>query len=295
MCDIKVSIIIVNYNTPELTANCIDSIIYNVKSCNYEIVVIDNASKDNSVEFFKSKFKEAIKLIESPENLGFGRANNLGVTKSNGEFLFFLNSDTILENDPFPFFFEAYNSLDRVGFLGGYLIDGNKNPSSSGGRVYSIKKDLGRAYSRWIRKKYSLEVIPTDKVTKVDFVIGADMFVRKVVFDYLGGFDPNIFMYLEEVKLCNLALQRGFINYIIPGPMIVHLEKKSSQSQFARVHYTSSLMYCIKEQSNSFTFRCFQIAYLISKLPLLLNIYNFKYNLEYVASIIQYNKYLVNK
>ena len=295
MNDIKISIIIVNFNTPNLVINCIESIFHNVHSCKYEIIVIDNASIDESVKIIRARFLESIKVIESTVNLGFGRANNLGVKHASGDFLFLLNSDTLLENDPFPYFIEAYENSDNVAFLGGYLIDGDRKPCSSGGRGYSIKKDLGRAYSRWIGKKYTLDVKPSDQVTKVDFVIGADMFIRKSTFELLGGFDPRIFMYLEEVKLCMLALEKGFNNYIIPGPQIIHLEKRSSRTQFARIHYTASLMYCIKQKSNSLVFRLFQLTYLISKIPLLLNFLNFKRNIEYVRSIIYYKKYLVKQ
>jgi len=112
-----VSVILINYNAGQITCNCIESIYKQVKSCDYEIIVVDNASADNSVERIKSSHP-AVKLIQSDENLGFGRANNLGVTNAKGEFVFLLNNDTILKNDPFPYFFKHFENEPSTGIVG---------------------------------------------------------------------------------------------------------------------------------------------------------------------------------
>ena len=106
MNDILVSIIIVNYNTCALTCACIDSIFQNVHSCKFEVILVDNASSDNSVVEIKRRYESSVKLVASDYNLGFGRANNWGTKHASGQYLFLLNSDTVLRNDPFPYFLE---------------------------------------------------------------------------------------------------------------------------------------------------------------------------------------------
>src|SRR3989344_4336914 len=95
---IDLSIIIVSYNTKDFIGECIDSIKKNTKNLNYEIIVVDNASSDNSLEMLKTKFPDVI-LVESKENIGFSKANNLGVEKSKGKYVLFLNPDTVIYKD----------------------------------------------------------------------------------------------------------------------------------------------------------------------------------------------------
>lgn len=144
-----VSIIIVNYNTCKLTSECINSIYEKVHSCKYEIIVVDNASVDNSAAAIKRKYPEVI-LITSRKNLGFGRANNLGAKYAKGEYLFLLNSDTVLNNDPFPYFIDFSEKHNKkLGAIGTYLRDGQGEYSKSGGTFYSISKYLITALKKW--------------------------------------------------------------------------------------------------------------------------------------------------
>ncbi|MDE6753642.1 MAG: glycosyltransferase family 2 protein [Muribaculaceae bacterium] len=291
---IIVSFIIINYKTPDLTNNCIESIIQNVRNIPYEIVVVDNNSEDNSITKIREKYNTIV-LIESHENLGFGRANNLGAEYAQGKFLFLLNSDTIVKNNPLEWFIKFYESNSNVGAIGSYLHDGEGKYTLSGGKTYSIKKYLKialRGILRITSTKY--EVPCEEKPQKVDYVIGADLFIRKQLFHSIGGFDPNIFMYFEDVELCKRLTDEGFQNYIIPGPDIIHFVKSSSTSQFARVYNTASLMYCIRKNTGSFKFRLFQFIYLLLKLPILLRLSSFKKEWEYISSIYKYKKYLVN-
>src|SRR5690348_12526562 len=122
----NVSIIIVNYNTKDLLSNCIGSIYSNTKDVDFEIIIVDNASIDGSQELIKEKFPEVV-LIESEVNLGFGKANNLGAEFAKGDYLFLLNSDTILQNNAVFYFLDFYkkNNNLNIGCLGGMLVDEN--------------------------------------------------------------------------------------------------------------------------------------------------------------------------
>lgn len=119
-----VSIIIVNYNTRQLLANCLASIFKETRDVSYEVIVVDNASSDGSRDFICLLYPQVI-WINSGENLGFGRANNLGVKNAKGEYLFFLNSDTILLNNAIKVFWEYVHmhANDRLGVIGGWLLD----------------------------------------------------------------------------------------------------------------------------------------------------------------------------
>lgn len=297
--NIRVSIIIINYNTLALTLQCIESIYAQVESVLFEIIVVDNASSANDLEEIKKQFPNVI-CIQSDENLGFGRANNLGAQHAKGEYLFFLNSDTILLNDPFGYFFDyIHNSADKkIGVLGAFLLDGDGNKTPSGGTMYSMKKYLSNALRRLLGQHHKKEVdYDVDRDFPVDYVIGADFFIQKELFLSLGGFDPNIFMYIEEIELCRRINLCGYQSFLIKGPDIRHLVKASSSSQFARVYYTASLMYCIKKTGVScLRFNLFRFAYFCLKFPVVfVKEHSMKENCEYLCSIFRYKKYLVQQ
>lgn len=290
-----ISIIIVNYNTPDLTISCIKSIIEHVR-IDFEIIVVDNHSCDDSIEKLKSNCGQEIILIESPENLGFGRANNLGATYAKGKYLFLLNSDTVLNNDPFKWFIPFYESSSEIGAIGAYLKDGRGEYTLSGGKTFSIRKYLKIALRGLLRKRNNKFEAPLkDEIQEVDYVIGADLFISKNLFRKSGGFDQNIFMYFEDVELCRKLVDKGFKNYLIPGPQIVHFVKSSSTSQFARVYNTASLMYCIRKSTSFLKFKIFQISYFLLKMPILLRLHSFKKEWEYITTIFQYKKYLTHQ
>ena len=290
----EISIIIVNYNTVKLTSDCIRSILDNVES-NYEIIVVDNASDDNSATILAHRFPDII-MVESDINLGFGRANNLGAKYARGKYLFLLNSDTILHNDPFPYFLKFSEHYNDIGALGTYLFDGSGDYCQSGGKFYSVSKYLKLALLRLIGKHSKAEVPLNSNNIEVPYVIGADMFIRKDLFNSIGGFDDNIFMYFEDVELCKRLFGLGYRSYLVNGPAITHLVKSSSTSQFSRLHNTASLMYCIRKDEGVLKFRFFQIAFFLLKFPILIvQPTNLKNNCEYLSSIFNYKKYLVKK
>lgn len=291
---IFVSIIIVNYKTPLLTIACIESIFENIGSYGFEVIVVDNASGDNSTNLIKQHFGNTIKLIQSSENLGFGRANNLGVQNSCGDYLFFLNSDTIVKNDPFKYFIPFYESISDVGAIGCYLLDGSGMYTLSGGKTYSARKYLKIAFNGLIRRKSPVEVPYSEYLVSADYIIGADLFIKNDLFHKVGCFNPKIFMYFEDVELCERIRDLGKVNYILPGPKIIHLVKSSSTSQFSRVYNTASLMFCLRQKMKPLHFRLFQLMYFILKSPLLLKFHNLVHEYQYLSTIYNYKKYLVH-
>lgn len=224
-----VSIIIVNYNTCLLTKNCIESIFKKTVGVSYEIILVDNASTDDSFNVFSKDNK--IKYIYSQENLGFGRANNLGLEKANGDYILFLNSDTILINDAISILYSYINEHPECGAVGGNLYDIKGLPIFSFQRTFpTISKDLFPHIYRLIsRIKYKNNSVHnfTMEPMSVCHISGADLMVRKKVLDKIGSFNPKFFMYYEETELCHRIYSSGLQLVSVPDAKISHLVGKS--------------------------------------------------------------------
>ena len=121
----QVSVIIVNFNTRELLRNCLNSIYSQTKDISFEVIVSDNGSVDGSVEMLRSDFPQVI-LVDNKANLGFGTANNKGLDVAKGEFVFYLNSDTLLLNNAIKIFYDYWkqHESEQLGALGCNLVDG---------------------------------------------------------------------------------------------------------------------------------------------------------------------------
>lgn len=223
-----VSIIIVNYNTKQLLADCLATVFEKTKDVAYEVIVVDNASIDDSEEYIKERYP-SVKWINSGENLGFGRANNLGAKYATGKYLFLLNSDTLLLNNAIRIFFDYAEShqYEGIGTLGSWLLDKDGKPNNSFGFFPCVTNEI-----KYLLGKYqlpSLNDITEEK--EVDYITGADLFIEKRLFEGLDGFDKNIFMYYEETDLQYRLALRSLSRKIIPGPRIIHLEGGSFENK----------------------------------------------------------------
>ena len=231
-----VSIILVNYNTKTILINCLNSIINHLKNIGYEIIVVDNGSSDGSQEEIKKLFPNVI-LIESKENLGFGKANNIGAEMSTGKYLFFLNSDTLLLNNAVKYFydyFEANKSLN-FGCLGCNLTDHDLTINGNGGKFPNIKLVL-KMHVDSIKSKFFKRHNDNDyPLDEIEYVLGADMFMPREVFKLVNGFDERFFMYFEESDLQLRIHRLGFRVKIIDSPKIIHLEGKSSHNTLRKI------------------------------------------------------------
>lgn len=223
-----VSIIMVNYNTKQLLADCLATVFKKTKDVAFEVIVVDNASTDGSEDYIKELYPN-VKWINSGNNIGFGRANNLGVKYATGKYLFLLNSDTLLLNNAIRLFFDyaETHQQEKIGALGSWLLDKNKMPNNSFGFFPCAKNEICYLWG-----KYKL---PTEKDTatekNVDYITGADLFIEKRLFDEMDGFDKNIFMYYEETDLQYRMSLHGMSRKIIPGPRIIHLEGGSFEKK----------------------------------------------------------------
>jgi len=188
------------------------------------VIVVDNDSHDNSRDVVRRDFPW-VRWIQSEQNLGFGRANNLGAKHATGKYLFLLNSDTVLLNNAIKIFYDYYEQNNHngcIGAIGSYLLDDKLQPNHSYGSFPSVK-------SEWLYlfRFGQIKNISTEIELSVDYITGADLFIPRDVFNLLEGFDRNIFMYYEETDLQNRMSKLGLRRIVIAGPKIIHKDGSS--------------------------------------------------------------------
>ena len=237
--NIDISIVIVSYNTQHLLKNCLTSVLAFTCDVRYEVIVVDNKSTDNSVDLVKNQFSEVI-LIESDKNLGFGGANNLGIKRAKGKYIFLLNSDTIIIDNvvkQFYEFMERPNNL-KIASCGGLLLNEDSSLQISHGNFPSIQQiifDFGfsKIFPSYYSRKLSLACTNVvDSEFEVDYISGAALFIRKTSLDLCGSFDERFFLYFEETEMQFRFKKQGFKNVILSSSKIIHLGGMSTPSDW---------------------------------------------------------------
>ncbi len=225
-----VSILIVNYHSADLVIDCIRSV-KEKTTCTYEIIVVDNASGDGSVEKLQATFGDTITVIASPENLGFGKANNLAAAHATGEYVLLLNPDTLLVNQAIDVLVDYLKLHKDVGVAGGNLVFPDLKPAPSFCLKFDeLKEEKKRSRyvsilgGRFFKPKTLPEYNDTDAPMEVAYIFGADMMMPRRVFEEVGGFDPDFFMYGEEEELTWRIKQKGYRVMCVPDATIIHLE-----------------------------------------------------------------------
>lgn len=241
----KISVIIVAYKSGDILVRCLDSIeAYNDLGDELEVIVVDNSPADARVDdaLLKSKYQN-YRYIPA-DNRGFGAGNNIGAKAAKGEVLAFLNPDIILIQPVFKGIYETFVQNHNLAFLGGKLLYEDLKPG------FSFYFD----YKPSVVKKWSLKL--WNRLNRFDprkmYIAGADMFVRKMVFEQIGMFDENIFMYYEEPDI-GRRIRKCFPDSEIrfcPEFKMIHLEKKSTPSSLAMIgHEMNSCIYYGKKYS----------------------------------------------
>ena len=238
-----ISFILVNYKRPDLIFDCIGSIKQFTKQNIFEIIVVDNSSEEVLKKNLCS-FRDVI-YVDSKENLGFGRANNLGVSFAKGKYIYLLNSDTLLLNDVAKILFDYHELRGNVGILCGNLYDINHRPNHTYGMV------LPSLFSILIYRFHLINYLPvlnerfntTGCSKKVKQIVGANMFLRTNLFNNIGGFDSNIFMYVEDTDLSIRVSKLGLDLINIPQAKIIHLQGASSLNSNSILYEINSYIY----------------------------------------------------
>jgi GT2 family glycosyltransferase len=245
-----VSFIIVSWNVCDLLRGCQRSIIRETEACQQttETIVVDNASSDGSVEMLRQEFPQ-VKVIANSKNVGFTRANNQALAVAQGRYLFLLNPDTELRPDALRSLIDFMEGHSRAGLVGPRLFYGDGSPQSSRRRFptlataffESTKLQQWFPRNRILTHYYMLDT-RDDETQPVDWINGSAMFVRRDVYDQIGGLDEQFFMYSEELDWCYRARQSGWQIFYLPSAEITHYEGKSSEQVVARrdIYFHSS-------------------------------------------------------
>lgn len=230
----KLSFIIINHHSEQYLQPCIDSIIAARIPFAFEIIVVNNDSAPSSLSFPEMP---AVSTIEAGENIGFGKASNLAAKQARGTYLCFLNSDTeLLPNQDISAILEIFEKDLAVGIVGPRLVS-NKNmltlqPWSAGCEINlwdTLRNNFGFIGSRkiWLSKK----------TKKAAWVSGAALFIRKEIFDVVGGFDDHFFLYFEDADLCKRVRASGKLVVFFPHYSIFHWSGKSSSNKKTQKKY----------------------------------------------------------
>lgn len=218
---IKISIIIVNWNTADLLKQCLSSL-----TQNYEVIIVDNGSTDGSQEMVK-KFK--IQLIENGQNLGFAKGNNIGIKQAKGEYIMLLNSDTIVKEGAIEKLVGFLDKNQEYAIVGPKLLNQDGTPQANCGWFPGLWVCFLMLFKEHFGGSDSVRFSPV-KSREVDWLMGAAFVARREVFDKIGGLDEEIFMYMEEVEWFYRTRKFGFETYFFKEAEIIHLGRGSSKS-----------------------------------------------------------------
>lgn len=282
---IDLSIIIISYNTKDITENCLNSIFSSMKNSDisYEIVVVDNNSSDGSVLYFKELQKKHsnITIIFNKDNTGFAIANNQGAKAAKGSHLLFLNSDTIVLDDAIDKLMHYFDQNQTIHFLGPKLLNKDMSPQASCGPAYNLFNIFIFLFLRgdyWGATRSS-----PDATKEVDWVSGACILTKKAYFDQINGFDEGIFMYMDEIDLLYRAQKHGFHIFFYPEARIIHLGSASSGGKtFPILQVYKGYLYFYKKHYD-------KLSLYILKLMLKL-----KAGIAIVIGKLTHNSYLIN-
>lgn len=251
MAQIDLSIIIISFNTSKITHKCLDTVFESLKDApfEWEVVVVDNASSDDSVKMLKAYKKshpEGVTLIENSRNLGFGRANNQAVRDSRGKYTLLLNSDTEILDNAIGKLYEYYSKHeDTVQFLGAKLFNKDMSPQPSAAPFFTLPIVFGFLFLKG--DKWGLTRQSPDRTKQVGWVSGACIFTQKKLYEELGGFDEGIFMYMEEVDLLYRAKLKGYKTVFYHEARIIHLGSASSNKKYPILQVYRGFIYFYKK------------------------------------------------
>ena len=211
-----VSIIILNYNAGDLLLNCVDSVFKSTYP-NFEVIIVDNLSTDNSHIRCKEKFKK-IQLIENEKNLGYCEGNNVGIKSAKGEFILILNPDTIVDPDWLNELFRAYHKHGEALYQPKHLSLKEKSAIMSTGNMMNV---FGFGYAR---EKGQKDVNQHNTIEQIGYASGTCLFIPSSIFKNVGLLDPFIFLYHDDLDFGWRAAQLGIKSYYVPSSVIYHAE-----------------------------------------------------------------------
>ena len=244
----KLSVIIVSYNVKHYLAQCLRSDLRATEGMEAEVFVVDNASEDGTVEYLRTLFPldahPQLCVVAGRENLGFGRANNLAVERSRGDYVLFLNPDTIVADHTLRECLSFAGAHPDLGALGVKMLCDN------GAFAYESRRGLPSPWTAFCKMsglgtlfprsrtfgRYYMRYLDADEPARIDIVSGAFMLVPRAALDKVGLFDEQFFMYGEDVDLSYRLLRGGFRNYYLPVPILHYKGESTRKTSFRYIH-----------------------------------------------------------
>ncbi len=281
------SVVIVNYQTFELTKNTINSIFEYDYPFSYEILVVDNASGDDSLSKLQGYFKDKVKFIASSENRGFAAGNNQALKVAKGKYVLLLNSDTIVWENTLENIYNYMENHSDVGATGCRVLLENGELDKACKRTFpNVKNSFFRLFHIPTKSEddnYNLDNLPDGEVYEIDCLTGAFMFIRKDALDEVGFLDETFFMYGEDIDLCFRIKKSGWKIVYYGKSKITHFKGASSKKQKSKLiyeFYRAMYIYYKKHHAHESLFITNVIVYLgifvLCVLKLFLNLFKKK-------------------
>lgn len=255
------SIIIVNYNVKYFLEQCLRSVRNSTRDVDAEVIVLDNQSTDGSLEYLEERFRE-VQFILNEQNMGFAKACNKGLTYAKGEYILFLNPDTLLGEDSLKTCLYFFENNPGAGAIGVKMIDGSGKFLKESKRAFpapltSLFKLFGLARlfpHSPVFSRYYLGHLPPHKNHEVDVLAGAFMMIKREVLDKTGAFDEAFFMYGEDIDLSYRIQKAGYKNYYLADTSIIHFKGESTKHgslNYVRMFYTAMSIFVQKHYGGS--------------------------------------------
>ena len=285
---VDISIVIVNYNVQFFLRQCLNSIFKSAGEKKLEVIVVDNASVDNSIAMLAEDFPQ-VNVIQNEKNFGFSAANNQAIRLIKGKYTLILNPDTLLSEDTLETCFEYLEQNPKVGGLGVKMLDGAGNFHKESKRGYpslwaSICKMTG-IYKFFPNSKifngYYQGHISDDQIAETEVLCGAFMFMQSKIFKDLNGFDESFFMYGEDIDLSYRISKSGYSLIYFPKSSIIHYKGESRRrvdSRYIRSFYGSMHIF-LRKHTTGFFQRLL--------LPFFAILIAFKAGVTYLSSILR--------
>ncbi len=274
----ELSVIIVNWNTKKLLWDCLASICKFTQNVEFEVIVVDNNSNDGSRKMVKSRFPK-VKLISNNDNLGFAKANNIGIKSATGKYILLLNSDTYLIENSLQKLVELAEKQENLGVLAPQLLNSDKSIQQSVGffpdlpQVFFWMTFIDDLPFGQILKPYHVDHdVFYKSEQEIEWATGAAMFVPKNVIQKAGFLDEQIFMYGEDIEWCYRIKKAGFQIIYTPITKIVHIGRGSSGqiSTKAFVGEFEGLKYFYTKHKSNFSLQILSILLKIGALARIL-------------------------
>ncbi|MDQ7815422.1 MAG: glycosyltransferase [Melioribacteraceae bacterium] len=281
---IDLSIIIVNYNVKEFLLNLLQSIRNAMNNFAVEIIVVDNASDDGSIELLKEKYPD-VKLIVNEKNVGFGAANNQALQIARGKYFLLINPDTIIKENTLNEMISFFRRTPDAGIAGCKVLNpdgtlqlacrrGFPGPWTSFTKVMGLSRIFPKSK---LFARYNLTYLDENQTYEVDAVSGAFMMMRRELYEKIGGFDQQFFMYGEDLDLCYRSQKSGYKVYYLHTTEVIHFKgestKRSSLDE-TKVFYNAMHLFVRKHFSSSFLIESIlQSAIIFRKLIAFTNVY----------------------